>query len=199
MGQPGRTPKDEREEAQPEVEKKTEEPPKYRFQILADRDARWSESEEWKDIEVGHAWVRLIDPVGAVDSWGFWPAESVPISAPWTSVHGEIKHPDEGHQAHGKAPHELEQVTHEIDQTSAQRVLRTAHARETEPGMYNLFNYNCASFAEEMAKAAGVPVPTDTLATIANPSVLYASLAQRGPERGAEAKAHAPEGGESKK
>lgn len=211
MAQGARTPQ-ESPEAQPEVEKKPEkkpekqeakkeeEKPKFHFQVLADHTARWEESEHWKNVPVGHAWVRLINPIGLSDSWGFWPAEEVPVSAPWTSVRGEVKTPDEERMPAGNTLDTLEKATFEIDEAAAQRVAKLASNKLSDPGQYNLLNYNCADFALEMAKAAGVDVPMDVLANVANPNTLYANLAQLEKARAAETKTSAAAGGgESKK
>jgi hypothetical protein len=214
MAQQART-QDPQKEAPPEVkeklekkpekkteekaEAKTEEKPKFHFQILADHRARWSESEHWKNVEVGHAWVRLINPIGLAESWGYWPAEEVPVASPWTSVRGEVRHPDEERMPAGQTISDLEHAIFEIDQAAADRVLKAANNRVTDPGQYNLLNHNCADFAQEMARAAGVDVPASILASIANPSVLYASLAELQAAKAAETKTVAAEGGENKK
>jgi hypothetical protein len=184
-------------EAKPEA--KVEEKPKYKFQILADHQARWDESEQWKSVQVGHAWVRLVNPIGLAESWGYWPAEEVPVSAPWASVRGEVRNPDNEHMPAGQSLSDVEHASFEIDQAAANRVMKAATNRVTDPGMYNLLNHNCADFAAEMAKAAGVDVPISLLSNIANPNVLYSSLAQLEAGKAAEKKAPAAEGGENKK
>lgn len=184
-------------EAQPEA--KVEEKPKFKFQILADHQARWSESEHWKNVQVGHAWVRLVNPVGLAESWGYWPAEEVPVSAPWASVRGEVRNPDNEHMPPGQSMADIDHANFEIDQAAANRVMKAASTRVTDPGQYNLLNHNCADFAVEMAKAAGVDVPASLLAKIANPNVLYSSLAQLEAGKAAEKKTQAGEGDEKKK
>lgn len=184
-------------EAEPEA--KAEEKPKYKFQILADRQARWEQSEQWKNVPVGHAWVRLVNPIGLAESWGYWPAEEVPVSAPWASVRGEVRNPDNEHMPAGQSLSDIEHASFEIDQAAADRVVKAASNRVTDPGAYNLLDHNCADFAVEMAKAAGVDVPVSLLSNIANPSVLYASLAQLDAAKSTEKKTQAAEGGENKK
>jgi hypothetical protein len=183
-------------EAQPEA--KVQEKPKYKLQILADHEARWSESEHWKNVQVGHAWVRLVNPIGLAESWGYWPAEEVPVSAPWASVRGEVRHPDHAHMPAGQSLTDVDHASFEIDQAAADRLMKAASNRVTDPGMYNLLNHNCASFAAEMAKAAGVDVPQSLLANIANPSVLYSSLAQTEAGKVDEKKTQSAEGDEKK-
>jgi hypothetical protein len=184
-------------EAKPET--KAEEKPKYKFQILADHQARWEESEQWKTVQVGHAWVRLVNPIGLAESWGYWPAEEVPVSAPWASVRGEVRNPDNELMPAGQSLSDVEHASFEIDQAAADRVMKAATNRVTDPGMYNLLNHNCADFAVEMAKAAGVDVPVSLLSNIANPNVLYSSLAELEAGKAAEKKTQAAEGGENKK
>lgn len=176
-----------------------EEKPKYQLQILADHEARWDESQHWKSVQVGHAWVRLVNPMGLAESWGYWPAEEVPVSAPWASVRGEVRHPDNERLPPGQSLTDIDHASFEIDQAAASRVMKAANNRITDPGQYNLFNHNCASFAAEMAHAAGVDVPQSLLANIANPNVLYASLAQLDAGNAAGKKTQAAEGGESEK
>jgi hypothetical protein len=207
MAQGARTPQ-ESQEAQPEVEKlpekkpekqpeakQAEEKPKFHFQVLADHTARWEQSEHWKNVPVGHAWVRLVNPIGLADSWGFWPGEEVPVAAPWTSVRGEVRTPDEEHTPAGQTISTLDKATFEIDEAAAQRVAKVASNKTSDPGQYNLLNYNCADFALELAKAAGVDVPMEVLANIANPSTLYANLAQLERARAADTKVSAAAGG----
>lgn len=185
-------------EAKPET--KAEEKPKYKFQILTDHQARWEQSEQWKTVQVGHAWVRLVNPIGLAESWGYWPAEEVPVSAPWASVRGEVRNPDNELMPAGQSLSDIDHASFEIDQAAADRVMKAATNRVTDPGMYNLLNHNCADFAVEMAKAAGVDVPMSLLSNIANPNVLYSSLAQLEAGKAAEEKkSKAAEGGENKK
>jgi hypothetical protein len=184
-------------EAKPEA--KAEEKPKYQFQILADHQARWDDSEQWKTVQVGHAWIRLVNPIGLAESWGYWPAEEVPVSAPWASVRGQVRHPDNEHMPAGQSLSDLDHASFEIDQAAANRVMKAASNRVTDPGMYNLLNHNCADFAAEMARAAGVDVPMSLLTNIANPSVLYSSLAQLESGKASGNKTQAVEGGENKK
>lgn len=184
-------------EAKPEA--KAEEKPKYQFQILADHQARWDESEQWKTVQIGHAWIRLVNPIGLAESWGYWPAEEVPVSAPWASVRGQVRHPDNERMPAGQSLSDLDHASFEIDQAAANRVMKAASNRVTDPGMYNLLNHNCADFAVEMARAAGVDVPMSLLTNIANPSVLYSSLAQLESGKASENKTQAVEGGENKK
>jgi hypothetical protein len=185
-------------EAKPEA--KVEEKPKYQFQILADHQARWEQSEHWKTVQVGHAWVRLVNPIGLAESWGYWPAEEVPVSAPWASVRGEVRNPDNEHMPAGQSLADVKHASFEIDQAAADRVTKAATNRVTDPGVYNLLNHNCADFAVEMAKAAGVDVPMSLLSNIANPNMLYSSLAQiEAGKAAAGKKTQAAEGDEKKK
>ncbi len=185
-----------REEAQPQLETKPEaapeeatrpaEPteavqPKWKLQVLADREARWSESRYWRDFAIGHAWIRVIAPEGSYDSWGYWPdlwsGYGVDPKAPWKSVPGKVLHPDEQHVANA-------QHTYEIDAEKAQKVTKAANAKESSPGMYNLFSYNCTTFAIEMARAAGVSPPSGTLVGIANPNSIYQGIVKMNANQG---------------
>jgi len=183
------------EEAEPQLEKPREpeaaaenaEPQaelKWKFQVLADREARWSESRYWRDFAIGHAWIRVIAPEGDYDSWGYWPdlwsGQGVDPRAPWKSVPGKVLHPDEQHVPNA-------QHTYEIDAEKAQKVTDAANAKESSPGMYNLFSYNCTTFAIEMARAAGVSPPGGTLLGIANPNSIYQGIARMNADQGLDA------------
>jgi hypothetical protein len=146
---------------------------KYRFQMLADRSAKWSESRYWKELAIGHAWIRLLAPSGDADSWGYWPdlwgGHAVDPKAPWKSVPGKVLHPDNEH-----APNAIK--TYEVDRKAADKVTKAANAKESSPGSYNLFSYNCTTFVCEMAKVAGVPVPSASTLGIKNPNDLFSDI-----------------------
>lgn len=177
--------KEATEPAGPEAEAK----PKWKFQVLADREARWSESRYWRDFAIGHAWIRLIAPEGDYDSWGYWPdlwsGHGVDPKAPWKSVPGKVLHPDEQHVPNA-------QHTYEIEAEKAQQVTDAANAKESSPGMYNLFSYNCTTFAIEMARTAGVSPPSGTLAGIANPNSIYQGIVKLNANQGLDAMGQRP-------
>lgn len=181
-----------RTEAQPEAvpEAAADAEPMFRFQVLADREARWSESRYFRDFAIGHSWVRLITPAGDVDSWGYWPdlegGHAVNPSRPWQSIPGKVRHPDTAH-----VPNAM--LSYDIDAKTAKKVAKFGNDKEAAPGMYNLFNYNCTTFACEMAKTAGVPVPSASTLGIKNPNDLYAGIQAMNADRGLDAMGQQPQ------
>jgi len=153
----------------------------WKFQLLADREAKWTDSHYWKDFAVGHAWIRLLNPAGGHDSWGYWPdlegGFGVDTGAPWKSVPGRVRHPDNAH-----SPTAMQ--THEISAEKAEKVTEAANAKEGSPGQYNLFTYNCTTFATAMAHVAGVPVPSYSALAIANPNSLFAGIEASNQQKG---------------
>jgi hypothetical protein len=153
----------------------------YKFQLLADREATWGESRYWSTFAIGHSWIRLLKPDGSHDSWGYWPdiwgGHAVNPSRPWQSVQGKVLHPDEQH-----SPNALQ--TTAISEEQAKKVEDAANAKEASPGMYNLFTYNCTTFAADMARLAGAPVPSFSTLGIANPNSLFSGIEAANQERG---------------
>ena len=192
MGSKTGTPSAEHEEAPDHEQPKPAEPEleheapaqasgKVKFQLLADREATWGEAKYWKEFAIGHAWIRLIRADGSVDSWGYWPdiwsGHSVDPQAPWKSVPGKVLHPDTEH-----SPNAIQ--TTEIAGETADKVVKAANAKEASPGSYNLFSYNCTTFAADMAKLAGVPLPSFSTLGIANPNALFAGIEAKNRSRG---------------
>ncbi len=151
----------------------------FKFQLLVDREARWSELEFWSRLAVGHAWIRLIEPTGSYDSWGFWPQDKAQVSlrAPWRSVPGSVHHPDEAH-----APNAIH--SYDIDAEAAERLEKEAESKTAAPPMYNLFSYNCVNFALDMAQVAGVAAPSASTLGVANPNDLFADIEKLNADRG---------------
>ena len=172
-------------ESEAHEEEAHEQPPqhqeKVKFQLLADREATWGQSRYWKEFAIGHAWIRMIKPSGATDSWGYWPdlegGHAVDPHAPWKSVPGRVRHPDTDH-----SPNAMQ--THEIDAEHAAKVEKAANDKEASPGNYNLFSYNCTTFAAQMAKIAGVPVPSFSTLGIANPNALFSGIESDNKQKG---------------
>ncbi|HUH05785.1 MAG TPA: hypothetical protein VML75_27530 [Kofleriaceae bacterium] len=178
------------EDPQPQPEAAAEEPAgMFRFQVLADREARWSESRYFRDFAIGHSWVRLIDPAGDVDSWGYWPdlegGHGVDTSHPWKSIPGRTRHPDTSHVPNAT-------LSYDIDAKAAKKVAKFGNDKVASPGMYNLFTYNCTTFACEMAATAGVPVPSAGTLGIKNPNDLYAGIQAMNADRGLDVMGQAP-------
>ena len=98
----------------------------YDISIAVDKEAKWTESEFFREAAVGHAWVIISSPVANVDdlSFGFWPrqwrlidtdtgaaladADQEEITSGgfdsskfWKSVDGEVRSPDEFHTPKG--------------------------------------------------------------------------------------------------
>ncbi|WP_428263642.1 hypothetical protein [Haliangium sp.] len=175
MAQIGRTPEEQVEQQvetapEPEVEAK----PTYALEVLANHEATWTEFESWKDVPVGHAWIRLVAPTGHAQSWGYWPAQEVPLTAPWTTVHGEVRHPDND-LAGSEHETDVHRVSFELEEDAAKRLTRAANARIQAPGDYNLLDHNCVDFAREMAQVAGVEAPPSVFKGVAEPKTIYAA------------------------
>lgn len=154
---------------------------KWTFKVLADREASWTESRYWKDFAIGHSWIQLMGPDGSVSSWGYWPdlegGYGIDPGAPHKSVPGRVRHPDTAHSPNAQAIYELEDA-------QAKKVSKAAMAKHSSPGMYNMFTYNCTTFAIEMAEAAGVAAPSGTLMGIANPNSFYKGIQSYNKKRG---------------
>ena len=151
-----------------------------KFQLLADREATWGQSRYWKEFAIGHAGSRSSRPA-ATDSWGYWPDLEGGHAARSATRRGSRcrarLHPDTDH-----SPNAIQ--THEIDAEHAEKVEKAANDKEASPGSYNLFSYNCTTFATQMAKIAGVPVPSFSTLGIANPNSLFAGHRERNKAKG---------------
>jgi hypothetical protein len=159
--------------------------PKWKLQILADEELRFT---SLKNLKVGHAWVRLLDPHQQVQSWGFWPKTPISLKwyAPWKvadSVPGMVRHPDDTHSPN--AVH-----TYDIDQAAAEKMQNSAAERVASPGSYNLFHRNCVNFAIDMCRAAGVSAPSFSTLTIANPNALHDGIEKMNAKKGEDAMEH---------
>ena len=176
------------EQTQAGPEAKQQQPKKQQFQILADSGAYFAGIPA--TLEVGHAWIRVVDDNGA-RSWGLWPVGKFPIDAAFKSVPGEVKSPDDSHSP--TAMH-----TYEVEQAQAEKVVAAAEEQRKSPPDYNLFTHNCVHFCAEMAAQAGVSPPSfKGLLGIANPASLASGIAQLNKKEGENALGQpiAPPGG----
>ena len=161
---------------------------KFKFQLLADKEADFLDRSFIRDFRIGHAWIRLLDPEGSYNSWGYWPdiagGHAVNPMQPWKSVPGKVRSPDDSHSP--TAMH-----TYEVDHAAAERVQKAAAHKMASPGQYNLLTYNCVDFAAEMAHAAGVSAPSHATLGIANPNALFAGLTALNKHEGKDGMEHA--------
>jgi hypothetical protein len=156
---------------------------KWKFQILADAELKLS---SLKNLKVGHAWVRLLDPAAQVHSWGFWPKEPIKTFPPWKpfeSTAGFVRTPDDTHSPN--AVH-----TFDIEAPAAQKLQKSAAERVANPGSYNLFTRNCVNFAIDMCGEAGVAAPSFSTLKVANPNALRDGIAQMNAKKGEDAMEH---------
>ncbi len=155
---------------------------KFKFQILTDEQAHFTDISYYTGLKVGHAWVRMITPEQSVTSWGFWPADGHKVNPlmPWKSIAGQVRSPDDTHSPTGMH-------TYEIDAEAAQRMETAAARRAASPGEYNLFHRNCVNFAHDMCDAAGVSAPSLSTLGIANPNALQAGIEKLNQQKGEDA------------
>ncbi|MCH7624646.1 MAG: DUF4157 domain-containing protein [Chloroflexi bacterium] len=164
----------------------------YDISIAVDKEAKWTESEFFREAAVGHAWVIISSPVANVDdlSFGFWPRQWRLIDADtgaaltdtdqeevtsggfdaskfWKSVDGEVRSPDEFHTPKGL---KSKQVKFEGVMSAME------YASKMKDEAYNLLSYNCTTFAREMYKiGTGSAAPSAGL-LIEDPNTLYNSI-----------------------
>ena len=156
---------------------------KWKFQILADAELRLS---SLKNLKVGHAWVRLLDPASTVHSWGFWPKDPIKTFPPWKPFQdtpGFVRTPDDTHSPNA-------QHTYELEAPAAEKMQKTAAEREKNPGNYNLFTRNCVHFAIDMCNAAGVAAPSFSTLKVANPNALHDGIEKLNAKKGQDAMEH---------
>ncbi len=125
---------------------------------------------------VGHTWVKMQDDVGTRYSYGFWPQTGFDRSKPFNTVAGCVHHPDTAHDPPNATDYIAKEYT--LTEPNYDRALGHAHSVcAARPG-YNLFTYNCTTFAIDVAKAAGVTPPSSTTLAVHNPNALYEGVAK---------------------
>lgn len=131
---------------------------------------------------VGHTWVKLRDDTGEKYSYGFWPQTGFDSSQPQKSVPGCVHHPDTAHEP----PAATSYIGIDYKLAHADYLKAIGHAESvcrTKPA-YNLFSYNCTTFAIDVARAAGVSPPASTTLAIHNPNALYEGIEEELKTRG---------------
>lgn len=132
---------------------------------------------------VGHTWVKLSDNSGTKYSYGFWPQIGFDSSKPFNSVQGCIHHPDTAHEP----PRATQYIDIEYSLAYADFVKALAHAEAVCKAVpdYNLFSYNCTTFAINVAEAAGVSPPSSTTLSVHNPNSLFEGIEEETRKRAA--------------
>lgn len=124
--------------------------------IAADVESEFL-SKEYREGNVGHAWIKIQEPGQNEDSYGFWPANlgaggGFDPSQPWKSVAGEVRHPDVSHTP-------VQEMSEMTDAAGLAEGIK--YAGENASTNYNLLTYNCTTFARKFfKKATGVSAPS---------------------------------------
>ncbi|GAB4544990.1 MAG: hypothetical protein Tsb0020_55760 [Haliangiales bacterium] len=150
--------------------------PSYELQVLVDPQARWADQRGFREVAVGHTWVRLVAPTGQSNSWGYWPGEELAVTAPHESVRGEVKSPDGEQVMLSARAADVNTHRYEIAEEAAARVAYTANAQAQAPGSYNLFDHNCVDFVRELAAEAGVDVPDGVFRGVLDAGAIEAAV-----------------------
>lgn len=170
-------------EAEPEkdevVEEKKQEPKKeptkiedvshFQLQIVAESQVRYDEFCGFGVREAGNTWIRLVAPDNTTQSWGYFPSQLEQARAAPTAGHVL----DPSHT--GYMPDRVR--SYEIDAAKAALVQTVAERKFNQPGQYDILTNNCASFVQEMAEAAGVPVSIDEI-LLPNQKAVLSQLVQ---------------------
>ena len=116
----------------------------------------------------GHAWVRLIEPSGAVYSVGFYPDESTnvePDEVPGLRMPGILLSPDKYEKHHEKGWN-CRTVRHSISQTcfnEAKEAIESMQLNRLEGSLaFDLCEYNCVQFVISIAAICGLTIRAQT-------------------------------------
>jgi hypothetical protein len=148
-------------------------PTRWTLSIMVDRESEglWGRVV---NSEVGHTWVKLSHDKGEIWSFGMWPKVGFNALAPGKDVDGCIHHPD---RAHAKAPaNHLKEMRYDLNEKQYADALEYCQTDCARRPKYNLFEYNCTTFAIEVAKAARVKPPASESMAIHNPNALYEGI-----------------------
>ena len=137
--------------------------------------------------DVGHTWVKLMNNAGTKFSYGFWPQTGFKSFAPFLSVDGCVHHPDTAHEPPNAT--EYSDIDYKLTHQNYLNGILFAQSVCEAPPSYNLFTYNCTTFAINVAKAAGVSPPSSTTMAIDNPNALFEGIEEEQAKRGAESNA----------
>ncbi len=158
-----------------EGDKRGEKPKNAKVILSARKGGNPLSRDFWVGLNVGHCWVDVIKPDGRKDSWGFTAKNprNFPRTEPWTTVPGEVLHPDGSRGATGT-------LERDIDEDQLENAEKWG---DTQGEDYNLFGFDgghsCATFAKEFyEEASGEKAPTGSMfgALIASPNDLSAAM-----------------------
>ena len=138
--------------------------------IDADVGHTWLEFEPWDDLAD-----RALAELGQrekPESIGFYPGEAFSLN-PLESVPGRLNDPD---PHRGDASHQVE-----FPITLGQLLAVYDYAMEHRSAEYNLYTYNCTTFAVEALRAANVAAPSGDVLGVDFPNALAEKLVQLRP------------------
>lgn len=124
--------------------------------------------------DVGHTWVKFSDNSGTEYSYGFWPQTGFDSKKPFRTVKGCVHHPDTSHEP-PKATEYLEKKYSLTQEKYTQGLMHAQNVCKAVPN-YNLFTFNCTSFAIDTVKAAELSPPSSTTLAIHNPNALATGI-----------------------
>lgn len=157
-------------------------PTSWTLKVLIDVEA--PSAAEVTVETIGHTYVEFSDSTGAIYTYGFYPNKAVgtpdPVFRP--EVGGCTVHPDVNHASCV----DYEEVFH-LSEPNYTKALKLAQAECRAPSRYNIQTFNCTTFADVVANAAGRSLPpsrgkvgSGMLSTIAdNPYTLINALRRR--------------------
>jgi hypothetical protein len=137
--------------------------------------------DQLKTGNVGHTWVKLRDDTGTLYTYGFWPQRGFDRNKPFKSVKGCVRHPDTSHEP----PHATDYIDmdYTVSQSNYQEALDHAQSVCKSSPDYNLFTYNCTTFAIDVVREADVSPPSSTTLAVHNPAALYEGIEEEQQQR----------------
>jgi len=151
----------------------------YKLNIMVDIDV-----DSFSDVrgggDVGHTYVSFSDPSGARYSYGFYPQPSANLDGVMNQTsRGCMVHPDVTHDACTDYTE-----TYSLAAEAYYSALSFVQQGCRGPHIYHLLNYNCTTWADAVARAAGKDLPniqghSYLVGDVDNPNTLYDSLRER--------------------
>jgi hypothetical protein len=160
--------------AQPD-EKGAGTPTSWKLTLAVDRESKGL--KRLVSGDVGHTWVKLTDNAGTKYSYGFWPEKGFNSKKPWEAVPGCVHHPDTLHEP--PAATEYLEVDYPLTDKNFSNALTHAQSVCLKKPMYDLFSYNCTTFAIDVTKAAGASPPPSASLAIDNPNALAQGIEEQ--------------------
>lgn len=132
-----------------------------------------------REDSFGHTYVKFRESNGNIFTYGFYPNPTTIPNIFRTKVFGCIVHPDKTHESCVDYKEELNLSEPEYDQA-----LGSAQTLCKGPPNYDLFSWNCTTFADFIAKQAGKSLPSirgkvGGAVTADNPNTLLEGLKTR--------------------